>query len=236
MHSDFLNRSPLRSVIAQSSAAAVIAGLGLCLLASPAARAQILTDGGFETTQLSSGSYEYVGGMLNGWLYSGLGVLINVGDGSPWTNPEIQTGYGGNQVAGIQNTGALSQMFAAPATGVFDLTWVDDARPGYSPQNYTVSLFDNSTSTTVASQTLNVTPGPTFALESLDADLVGGDTYTVTFQGLGSDPPGDATAFIDNVDLSAAPAPVLGVLPLPLSAAFFAGFVWLHRRRMLISA
>jgi hypothetical protein len=65
----------------------------------------------------------------------------------------------------------------------------------------------------------------------LAANLVAGDTYTLTFQGLDSSG-GDATAFIDNVDVSGAPSPTIGGLPLPLSVAFFAGFVWLHRRRM----
>jgi hypothetical protein len=218
-------------ILARRSATASIVGLALGLLASsPACAQNLITDGSFETTQLQPANYQYVGGTLNGWLYTGLAVLINVAEGSPWINPQLQTGYDGDQVAGVQETGSLSQMFAARTTGAFDITWIDNARPG-NTQDYTVSVTNDSTGANVASETLTVTTGATFNPESLVADLVAGNQYTLTFQGVDSSG-GDETALIDNVQLDSAPAPVPGVLPLPLLVPFFAGFVWFHRRRM----
>jgi hypothetical protein len=183
---DILARSSIPWVTARSSATISIAGLVLCLLAPPPARAQnLVTDGSFETTQLGEGDYEYVNGLLNGWLYSGEAVLINVADNSPWTTPS-QTGYLGNQVAGIQNTGSISQTFAASGTGAFDVTWLDTGRPNYAAQNYTVSVLNDSMSAIVSSETLTVTPGANFSPETLVAGLVAGDTYSLTFQGLDS--------------------------------------------------
>ena len=208
-----------------------VACLGLGLVASTTAHAQnLITNGGFETPQLSQGSYQYLDGLVDSWFYSGA-VLINIATNSPWTTPSLQTGYFGNQVAGLQFRTSISQNLSASSTGRFDLTWLDAARPAYSVQDYTVSVFDNSANAVVSSETLTVIPGGNFSQESLVADLVGGDSYTLTFQGLDSGG-GDATAFIDNVGFESAPAPVPGVLPLSLWIPFFAGFVWLHRRRM----
>src|SRR5271156_74473 len=101
-----LARSRIPAAVARRSATISVAALALALLASPPAHAQnLVTDGSFEDTQLSSGSYEYVNGLLNGWTYSGLAVLINVSDSSPWITPSTQTGYDGNQIAGVQETG-----------------------------------------------------------------------------------------------------------------------------------
>jgi hypothetical protein len=218
--------------VAQRSGTIAAVGLALGLLALPSAHAQnLLSDGSFEDTQLPPGNYEYVNGTLNGWLYSGLAVLINVADSSPWTTPELQTGYDGNQIAGVQQTGSISQTFGSPTTGVFDVSWLDNARPGYGTQEYNVSVTNASTGAVVASQNYTVSSVVDFNPEFMTADLVAGDEYMLTFQGL--DPNGgDVTAFIDDVDVDGAPAPRIGALPLPLSVLFFAAFVWLHRRAM----
>ena len=227
-----LIRSPVPTAIARRSATISVAGLTLALLASPPVHAQnLVTDGSFEDTQLGQGDFEYVNGLLNGWLYSGQAVLINVADNSPWTTPEQTIGYDGNQIAGVQNLGSISQGFTAAGTGVSDITWLDSARPNYSVQDYTVSVFNNTTNTIISSQTLTTIPGMNFQPEALLANVVAGDNYTLTFQGLDSSG-GDATAFIDDVDVSGGPAPVIGGLPLPLSIPFFTVFVWLYRRRI----
>ena len=143
-----LARSPIPAAVARRSATISVAGLALALLASPPAHAQnLVTDGSFEDTQLSPASYEYEGGTLNGWTYSGLAVLINVAVGSPWIDPTQMTGYDGNQVAGVQITGSISQTFAATTTGPLDVTWLDNARPG-DDQNYTVSVVNAATGAT----------------------------------------------------------------------------------------
>jgi hypothetical protein len=220
-------------VVARSLATIAVAGLALGLLASSARAQNLITNGSFEDTQICQGcyDYDYASGIPNDWLYSGQAVLINIASNSPWTTPSETPGYFGNQVAGIQFTGSISQTFAATGTGAFDVTWLDTGRPNYAVQDYTVSVLNDATTSIVSSETLTVTPGANFNPESLVADLVAGDTYTLTFQGLDSGG-GDATAFIDNVDVSGAPAPMPGVLPLSLSVPVFAGFVWLHRRRM----
>jgi len=228
-----LARGFIPAAFAQSSATISIAGLALVLLASPSAHAQnLISDPSFENTPLGDGGYQYPNTTLNNWVYTGYAVLINGGPGSPWTDG-AQTGYDGNQWAGVQIDGTLSQTFNANNSGTFDLTWLDNARPG-NTQNYTVSLFNNTTDTTIASQTFTVSYGPTFTPESLTTKLAAGDNYTLTFQGVDTavQPGADETAFIDDVELGGAPAPVIGGLPLPVIAPFFAVFVWLYRRRM----
>ena len=212
-----------------------VAGLALALLASPSAHAQnLISDPSFETTQLGQGGYEYPNTTLNNWVYTGYAVLINGGAGSPWTDG-TQTGYDGNQWAGVQINGTLAQTFAAPNSGLFDVTWLDNARPG-NTQNYTVSVVDDTTNTVVASKTLTVSSSSTFNLESMTSNLVAGDTYTLTFQGVDTavSPGADETAFIDDVTLNGGPAPTIGGL-LP-SVPIIAVFAWLYRRRMRAEA
>ena len=212
-----------------------VAGLALALLAPSSAHAQnLISDPSFETTQLGQGGYTYPNGTLNNWVYTGYAVLINGGAGSPWTDG-TQTGYDGSQWAGVQITGTLAQTFAAPNSGLFDVTWLDNARPG-NTQNYTVSVTDNATGAVVATETLTVTSSANFNPESLKTTLIAGDSYTLTFQGVDTavSPGADETAFIDNVDLQAGPAPVIG--GLPLSVPVFGMFAWLRRRRMRANA
>lgn len=194
-------------------------GLGLVgfVLVTPfvAARADLITDGGFETTQLGAGGYDYVNGTLNGWTYSigafgqvGGGVLINIGGGGgPWINAG-QTGFGGDQVAGVQATGSISQTFAPSDSATYEVDWVDAGRTRYTgvngDQTYVASLFDDTTSVLAASATFETTTGSTFSAESLSALLNGGDSYTLTFQGLDAT---DETALIDNVSVTDVPEP-----------------------------
>lgn len=218
------------AAIARSLSVISVAGLALALLPARSAHAQnLISDPSFETTQLGQGGYQYPNTTLNNWVYTGYAVLINGGAGSPWTDGN-QTGYDGNQWAGVQIDATLSQSFNARTSGTFDLTWLDNARPG-NTQNYTVSLFDNTADATIASQTFTVTYGPTFTPEALTTKLVAGDNYTLTFQGVDTavSPGADETAFIDDVSLGGAPAPVIGGLPLAMPILAFA---WLRRRRM----
>jgi hypothetical protein len=222
------------SGLARSSAAT--AGLALVLFAVPPAHAQnLITDDSFEDTQLSPAGYEYVGGTLNGWLYSGYAVLINVAQGSPWIDPTQMTGYAGDQIAGVQLNGSISQGFTAASTGPLDVTWLDNARPG-NTQNYSISITNNGTGAVVATETLTVSSGPTFTPESLAAILVAGDNYTLTFQGVDTavSPGADETALIDNIDVGGAPAPVIGGLPLAMP--IFAMFAWMRRRKVRVVA
>src|ERR1700709_2547783 len=140
---------------------------GAVLIAPMAAHADLITDGGFEMTQLPAvwASFKDVNGTLNGWLYSApvnnSGALLINSASTAWLYLN-QIGYGGNQFAGIQATGAISQSFSAPSSGTFSVSWLDAGRsPAWGSddgaQTYIASLFDNTTSLLIASTTLSTT-------------------------------------------------------------------------------
>lgn len=207
-------------------------GLAGALLAAPftAAHADLITNGGFETGQLSSGGYVYENGLSNNWVYSGNAVLINTGSGSPWIVAS-QTGYGGDQVGGVQTTGSIAQTFTANITGTYLVSWLDAGRGyqgGSGAQTYIVSLVDNTTALTISSLSLNTTSGSAFSAESLTGllSLKAGDSYTLTFKGQDT---ADETALIDNVSVSQVPEPAT----LTLFGAGLAGLGWMRRRKAI---
>jgi hypothetical protein len=209
-------------------------GLAGALLAAPftAARADLITNGGFETGQLSNGGYVYENGTFNSWTYSGNAVLINTTGGNPWISPNSQTGFGGDQVVGVQTTGSIAQTFTASITGSYMVSWLDAGRINYfgsaGAQTYLVSLVDNTTALTVSSLSLNTTSGSVFSAESLTGllSLKAGDSYTLTFKGQDT---ADETALIDNVSVSQVPEPAT----LTLFGAGLAGLGWMRRRKAI---
>jgi PEP-CTERM motif len=224
------SRPPPPEVSMRHSFRLLAFGLAGAVLTAPfmAAHADLITNGGFETGQLSSGGYVYENGTYQNWTYSGNAVLINTGSGSPWITSG-QTGSGGNQVAGVQTTGSIAQTFTAGITGSYMVSWLDAGRGyqgGSGAQTYIVSLVDNTTALTVSSLSLNTTSGSNFAAESLTGllSLKAGDSYTLTFKGQDT---ADETALIDNVNVGQVPEPAT----LTLFGAGLAGLGWIRRRK-----
>jgi hypothetical protein len=201
------------------------------LLTAPlvAAHADLIVNGGFEAGQLSAGSYAYPAGTYQNWTYTGNGVLINTAGPSPWISSG-QTGYGGDQVVGVQTTGSIAQTFTANITGSYLVSWLDAGRlgTGGGNQTYIVSLLDNTTASSVGSLTLSTVAGSNFNTESLTGlmNLVAGNSYTLSFTGQDTQ---DETALIDNVSVKQVPEPAT----LSLFGAGLAGLGWLRRRKAI---
>ena len=168
---------------------------------------ELISDGGFESPALATGAYDYVGGTLGSWTYSGSAILINAANPSPggsawYPSAPAPTGFGGVQFAGVQEQGSLSQIFTVAGSGPLDLTWLAGGRPSNGccngDQSYQV-LIDG-----VAKATYSTASGQPFSLISLTLLDLGLGPHTLTFQGRSAT---DETSFIDNVSLSAAAVP-----------------------------
>jgi hypothetical protein len=175
----------------------VLAAVAL-MAASGAQADNLLGDGGFETTNIGSGNYDYPDGGLNGWTYQGA-ALVNAQGSSGWYGGSAPTGREGQQFAALQSTGSLSQTFTATASTLL-LSWLNAGRPyfgGYNgDQTYEV-LLDGASLGTFAT-----TSGEVFTRQNLTLEgLAEGSNHTLTYQGLVGR---DETAFLDDVSLRAA--------------------------------
>lgn len=197
--------------------ATVLAGLAV----APTANAtELLTDGGFEAPTLASTSpYWYPFTTLDGWTYSGNVALVNASyEDNAWWNGWAwgPSGYGGRQYAALQHLGMLSQTFTATDTGIIDLSWLEAGRPyggGCCNGNQTYDVLLNG-------QLLgqySTHNGQAFTAETIpDIAVIGGDSYTLTFEGLSKT---DNTAFLDNVSANLNPSPTTPVVPEPATIA-----------------
>lgn len=194
------------SLYKRLAAAAFLAVAAVPAIAN--AGVDLISNGGFESPTLGAGNYDYVGGTLNSWTYSGSAILINAANpnpgGSAWyPSAPAPTGFGGVQFAGVQQQGSLSQTFNVTSSGALDLTWLSGGRPASygccnGDQSYQVLVGG------VVEGTYSTTSGQAFTPVSLTLLGLGLGAHTLTFQGRS---PNDETAFIDNVSLSAAAVP-----------------------------
>jgi hypothetical protein len=226
----------------------VAASTGL-LAAASGARANLITDGGFETVAaLSSGAYQVevsgsgasTGGTVGGWLWtSGVSsdqyngaTLVNVGDaghGSPFITPTTQTGFGGSYVVALQGLGGVSQSFTdTTGSGSFNFSYALAGRGNEtSAGNQTVNaeLFDTTTSTIVYFGAVSTTGGSLFTTYSNSVNLTLGDNYTLSFAGTTNTPGLDEAALLDNVSVNVPEPSSLAVL-----GASLGGLALLRRR------
>ena len=184
---------------------AVIVTLALGAMALPA-QAASFSDGSFE----AEGAAANYGSTSYCYFSDGGAPALCGNEGTPWSGSGlIQSGSGpwggtsafdGAYYSFVQSGQTLSQTFTADKTSNYLLNWVDAERNGYGSANdYVVTLGDATSGTILANST-------SWTGRSLDAHLVAGQTYTLTFQGLDSRG-GDNTAFIDGVSLRAVPEP-----------------------------
>jgi hypothetical protein len=161
-----------------------------------------LQQGGFEAPNVGAGTFgafQY-GPAGTPWTFAGGAGISGNGSGFTAGNPNAPEGA---QVAFLQQTGSFSQTVNL-AGGTYQLTFQAAQRGNFqaSRQDFRV-LVDG-----VAVGTF--TPAGTgYAGLTTAAFTVAAGAHTVTFQGLDT-AGGDNTAFVDGVQLAAAPAPELG--------------------------
>ena len=201
----------------------------LCLiiasaLAGAPARAGIILNSGFESTQYGTGYYAYPNTTLDSWTYTGQSGLINASGSSAWYAGSGPTGFGGNQYAFVQTTGSISQSFSSVA-GSFSLSFLDAGRTANCCNgNQTFQVLIDST----VLGTFSTTSNGLFALQNIPLISLTAGQHTLAFAG--TDPGGgDVTSFIDNVNLTAS-------VPEPSSILIFGsalfGLAVFFRRRV----
>ncbi len=188
----------------------ILAGTFLVAAGVPsAASATAVLDGGFE----AQGAAEI--GANPGYCYdnNGLAGPQCTGIGAPW----IVQGGGGFQNEGntawpgtltpdgsfyafIQNTGSLSQTFVSNASGLFTLNFLAAGRNNPLP-NAGNALYQVLINNVVIFGDSTVSGQPFTARTTGSFQLVSGQSYTLTFQGLSNGY--DNTAFIDAISFAA---------------------------------
>jgi hypothetical protein len=198
----------------------VLAGIGFMLFA-PAAFSNLIQNGSFESPALSPGAYQQI--TPTDWSWTGNpGFIFNtIGGGS-------LVAQQGDQFVDIGNTSAFSlkQNFSIVNTGVYELTWYDNATAISQVAPYSVSVIGG---TTIEEFDSNEGVDGVWNSRSLRLNLIAGD-YTLAFAPL--EIPGPLPAqdrFIDNVSLGAVPIPG-SVWLMSTALACLSGFS-LKRRR-----
>lgn len=190
--------------------------LVLVLPASPVGAAPILGNGSFETNNVPAGSYRYA---MNGlaaapWDFSG-GAGISA-DYSAWGG---NTPYG-NYFTFLQNTSVLQQTFISDGRYELDLSFAMIERAGYSPNQVVQVRLDDLLLAAI-------NPDSTWTTYSYQNLVIGAGSHTLKFSGTYTF--ADASAFLDNVQMTATAIPeppLLGLVGLGL-----AGLVLTRRRR-----
>lgn len=177
----------------------VLAGIGFMLFA-PAAFSNLIQNGSFESPALSPGAYQQI--TPTDWSWSGTpGFVFNtIGGGSPLAQH-------GDQFVDIGNTAAFSlkQDFSIVNSGVYELTWYDNAAAFPQVAPYSVAVIGGDT--TSAQFDSNQGVDGIWNSRSLRLNLSAGN-YTLAFSPV--DIAGPVLAqdrLIDNVSIGAIPIP-----------------------------
>ncbi|GJJ05101.1 hypothetical protein RugamoR64_56390 [Duganella rhizosphaerae] len=175
--------------------AALAAASAALSMGGAAQAANLVVNGSFEDPgfSLPAGSYCYLGGpydcgSVNGWTGSFPLMLSTSG---PWGNPNTPDG---NVLAGIQGTSFIQQTLNL-APGTYTLSWIDAGRGNYGGPTETYQVVVGGNVMSVES----VNFGAGWTAKSLTFSAAG--ATTLSFAGQTNY---DATAFIDNVAVTAA--------------------------------
>ncbi|MEP6503010.1 MAG: PEP-CTERM sorting domain-containing protein [Betaproteobacteria bacterium] len=174
-------------------------------LAAIGAQANELSNGSFESSSSSSGSYCYGAACsVADWTAP---LLISSTSG-PWSDPSATAGTIdlGNWVAGIQNNQVLSSDFSLIAGHTYTLTWDDAGRAYYDTHSYDITSGGQEIAslTTVAGQ----------AWSEHTLTFTAGASGELTFAGVNTR---DGTTFIDNVSITTTAIPEPASLLLMLA-------------------
>ncbi len=200
--------------------AALVAVSAALSMGGAAQAANLVVNGSFEDPgfSLPAGSYCYLGGgpydcgSVNGWTGAFPLMLSTSG---PWGNPNTPDG---NVLVGIQGTSFIQQTLNL-APGTYKLSWIDAGRGNYGgpTETYQVAVGGNVMSVE------SVNFGAGWMAKSLTFTAAG--ATTLSFAGQTNY---DATAFIDNVSVTAA-------VPEPETYAMLLGGLglvgWAARRK-----
>jgi hypothetical protein len=170
-----------------------------------AADSDFVLNRSFEAPRIGTGKFHYYYRTKLHLSYSGNAVLINAANPAPggsewWPSAPCPPGYKGEQFAGVQMTGALSQSFTIPASGDFSLRWLAAGRPvSYGGDHNGDEVYDVEIDGVVVSKKYSTTSGEPFTPQHLALTGLSAGVHTLTFRGLVT--ARDETAFVDNVEL-----------------------------------
>ena len=151
-----------------------------------------LADTGFETAQLSTGSFVY-SPAGSPWTFSGASGITANGSAFTLGNPNAPEG---KQVAFLQNQSAISQTFHVGEAGAYRVLYSIAQRANFDSQSIEVLIDDQSVGGfTTSSSSYTDTSTTPFVLTP--------GFHLLTFKGVSYS--GDLTAFLDNINLVAEP-------------------------------
>lgn len=199
---------------------AIIAASLLCLFcALGPLRAQIVTNGSFESPDIPDASFNLPSGTLGGWTWAG-----NTGFNDPLSGYGSPEAPDGQQFALLQTSGAFLtnffQTITLPSTGIFTLSFFDAGRSGGTGLgDVTYDVFLDAT--IIFTDATN--DGQLFELETVPFAGTAG-SHILKFQ-INAATTGDRTAFFDAIGIVPEPSTCL------LAAVGAVSLVFAQRRR-----
>lgn len=179
----------------------VAVGLAVAATASTV-RADLITDGSFESTQQPGPGYYYNPNFNGVWNFNSTSGIIYPpsGFGGPTSAPDgnqyafLQTNVNDSHAVPANSTGSISQTISVPASGIYSFSVQQAARPGntptYQPQVDSVGWGPNQGPTTTS-----FTPIRYYM-------YLPSGSHTFSLNSTGPTVNSDNTAFLDQVSLT----------------------------------
>ena len=185
-------------------------------LTTPASAAPILLNSSFEDNNVTTGSYLYAGSVVaDPWVFDGgSGISANSSAWFGFTST-------GDYFAFLQLSSAVSQTFTSDGDYKIGISFdMVERTAGYSPDQVVEVWFDGARQT-------SINPGSSWNTYTLNDITVGVGSHSLEFRGISTyDAAGDASAFIDNIQLTSTPVPE----PAAVSLLAFGVIPWIIRR------
>jgi hypothetical protein len=182
--------------------------LAACLWPLLNVKGQIITNGSFETPDISSNTFLYDPNGAS-WIFTGSSGIIDAPGDAFFGQPAPD----GSQYAFLQfdptNAGVFSQTIALTLSGTFQLTYLVAGRPdngGGAAGNLPYQILLDSTVIGIDSTTTN----QPFTAKVFDFSATSGN-HTLTFE-TAAGASGDNTAFFDMIAIQSVPEPANAAL------------------------